>query len=57
MLNAKIKLGKENYSDKQILGMIANERKNQSTSAPWDSNMQDALESVAEQIGLGETDY
>ena len=57
LLNAKIKLGKENYSDKQILGMIANERKNQSTSAPWDSNMQDALESVAEQIGLGETDY
>lgn len=57
LLNAKLKLGKENYSDKQVLGMIANERKNQSISAPWDSNMQDALENVAEQLGISEQDY
>ena len=57
LLNAKLKLGKENYSDKQVLGMIANERKNQSISAPWDSNMQDALENVAEQLGMSEQDY
>jgi len=57
LLNAKLKLGKENYSDKQVLGMIANERKNQSISSPWDSNMQDALENVAEQLGISEQDY
>ena len=57
LLNAKLKLGKENYSDKQVLGMIANERKNQSISAPWDSNIQDALETVAEQLGISEQDY
>lgn len=57
LLNAKLKLGKENYSDKQVLGMIANERKNQSVSAPWDTGMQDALESVAEQLGMTEQDF
>ena len=57
LLNAKLKLGKENYSDKQVLSMIANERKNQSVSAPWDTGMQDALESVAEQLGMTEQDF
>lgn len=57
LLNAKLKLGKENYSDKQVLNMIANERKNQSISAPWDTGMQDALESVAEQLGMTEQDF
>ena len=57
LLNAKLKLGKENYSDKQVLSMIANERKNQSVSAPWDTGMQDALETVAEQLGLSDQDF
>ena len=56
LLNAKIKLGK-NYSDRDVLNMIANERKNQSISAPWDSGLQDSIEAVSEQLGLSETDF
>lgn len=56
LLNAKIKLGK-NYSDRDVLNMIANERKNQTTSSPWDSRLQDSIEAVSEQLGLSETDF
>ena len=56
LLDAEIKLGKK-YNEKDILNRIASERKNQKIASPWDTRIQDALESVAEQIGLGETDY
>lgn len=56
LLDAEIKLGKK-YNEKDILNRIASERKNQKIASPWDTRIQDALETVSEQIGLGETDY
>ena len=56
LLDAEIKLGKK-YNETDILNRIASESKNQKVASPWDPRIQDALETVSEQIGLGETDY
>ena len=56
LLRAKIKLGK-NYSDTMVLDMLANARKSQSVSSPWDTRFQDAIETVSQDIGISEDDY
>lgn len=56
LLRANMKLGK-NYSDTMVLDMLANARRSQSISAPWDSRFQDAIEAVSEDLGISEDDY
>ena len=56
LIEAKRKLGKS-YSDKDVLMLVAEARKNQVSTSPNDTLFQDALEDVADQLDLLKTDF